>query len=135
MLLISARLLAQFRPLFHFTKHSRPLPKLNRERTRSKAISDDKSGKLAKAEQEQEQKQAQENLKKRLELEKLRASQPKINTWSSFYEYYLPRETEEAAQTLAPAPRFLADSSIEGKRRLRNKYPLAPADISDQLNS
>lgn len=34
-------------------------------------------------------------MKKKEEMEKLRASQPKINTWSSFYEYYLPKENED----------------------------------------
>lgn len=36
--------------IYCMSKHSRPLPSKHKERTRGKAMSDDKSGKIAKAE-------------------------------------------------------------------------------------
>lgn len=40
--------------IYFFTKHTRPIPKPHGEKTRAKAIGDDKSGKIAKSDQEQE---------------------------------------------------------------------------------
>jgi large subunit ribosomal protein L3 len=56
-------------------------------------------------------------LKKRIELEKLRALQPKIHTWSSFYEANIPSGDPEPKKVYLPL-----NKDITGKRRLRDKY-------------
>ncbi|CAD8091713.1 unnamed protein product [Paramecium sonneborni] len=115
--------------LYYFTKHTRPKAQPHKEKTRAKAISDDKSGKIAKSDQEQEQRQQQENLKKKIELEKLRALQPKMHTWSSFYETHIP-QTKKIQKTI-----YLSlNEQQEGRNKHYKKFTQPPMDITEECN-